>query len=860
MSEVRAQTSASAADLAKKFKDGADAYAAKDYGTTISLYGDIIQASEPGPALDPVYYMVGAAHYGAGHYADAEQGLALYLKLYPQGARVADARVGLIRSWLHEGKLNEARDSIVDSRAWADDIDDGRVVRSIELDVVDEFIKAERYDDALVVLQGVRPRDDLLAAQRVRCMELRRQLEWASLQAGAQGASTALGSQRDLLVGRLASAQASLSALQADETFDLRLCLGFGRVYLEAQKPWLALVAYREAYERFAQADSRSYALEGMIMAWQGVGRLPRALELCQRYLNDYPDGEQLAQVAFTAGQISMRLNKPDAAVGYFGQVLRPNISPRLREQIAFLLPNARFGARDWTGARAGYRDYLANYPDGEFREQANYYAAMTYFLTGDFVEAMGEIRQFTDNFPRSALLADAYYRLAVCAYSGKDYASVVERTQNWEERYAKNSLLVEVLSLEGDGLKMLGREPEAIDVYLRAARLAKNDEARGYPLREAVRLLEKAREWSRLAGIYKGLMETYPDSPQILDWAYGMARVYLREHQRDDAVAVLTSHLGPFLGDPTRDLVEKSLGLLAQQQARHRFAPSSSVVNAAPLVSLPAVASLPPPPPAPEDALVTRLGFAAGKVPAGLVAARIGFYRYEVAYYGGHRPEAQAILLEIGRATGPEGLSAPIMGLAGEALAKAGDGERAEVFFKALLKDYPDSTWRDIAYVGQGDLAYAAGQADVALADYTDAVDKAGGEYRLREALMGQGRAQLQLGRLDEAARLFTRVAGERAWRGEATAECLFQLGEIAAKQGDFARAINFYQRVYVGYARYPEWTARSYLESAQLFVQLGKIQEASNTYQEILRSDRLKDRPEVAVARESLSKLIVQ
>ncbi len=856
---VRAQESASVAELAKKFKDGADAYAAKDYVTTISLYGDILKATQPGPMLDPVYYMIGAAHYGAGHYEDAEQGLALYLKLYPQGARVADARVGLIRSWLHQGKLNEARDLIVNSDGWDDDIDDFRMGRGLELDVVDELIKAERYDDALTVLQGVRPREDLLAAQRVRGMELKRQLDWASLQAGALGASTALGSQRELLVGRLSSAQASLLAIQADGAFDLPLCLRFGRIYLEKQKPWLALVAYREAYEQFPQAESRSYALNGMILAWQGIGRFPRALELCQQYLNDYPTGAQLAEVAFVAGQLSMQLNKPADAVGYFGQVLRPNISPKLREQIAFLLPNAKFGARDWAGARAGYRDYLTNYPAGEFRGQANYYAAMTYFLTGDFVEAMGQIRQFTENFPQSPLLPDAYYRLAVCAYSGKDYASVVERTQSWQERFGKNALLVEVLSLEGDGLKMLDREPEAIDIYLRAMRLAKGDAARVYPLREAVRLLEKAREWNRLAEIYKGLMQTYPNSPQVLDWAYGMARVRLRQHQRPEAVTVLTSHLRPFLVDPTRDLVEKALGLLAQQQARHRSAPPPVTVADTPLVSLPTVTPVQPPT-SPADMLIGQLGFMAGKVPEGLVAARIEFYRYQVAYYGGQRTDAQAIMLGIGKSNGPAGLSAPIMGLAGEALGKAGDGARAEVFFKALLKNYPDSPWRDIAYVGQGDLALAAGHADVALANYTDAVDKAGGEFRLREALMGQARAQLQLGKLDEAAKLFTRVAGERAWRGEATAECLYQLGVVAAKQGDFARAINFYQRVYVGYARYPEWTARSYLESAQLFVQLGKIQEAANTYREIIKADRLKDRPEVAVARESLSKLIVQ
>ena len=866
----RAQQTDSAVDLAKKFKDGADAYAAKNYSTTVTLYGDIIKSTQPSPPLEPVYYMIGAAQYGAGEYVDAEQSFQLYLKLYPEGVQMGDARVGLVRAWLKEGKLNEARDFILNADNRTEGIDDLRMGRSLELEVVDELIKVGRYDDALPVLQGVSPREDVLTVQNRRLAELKDKLNSVSLASGGQRASTLLGSQRECLAARLADAQEAFAAIEKDTAFDLPLYLRFGRVYLEQQKPWLALVAYREAYLRFPDAPKRSYALDGLIMGWKGVGRDAHALELCQEYLTRYPDGDQLPEVAFVAGQLSMSLSKPVDAVGYFGQVLRPNINPKLREQVSFLISNAKFASRDWAGARAGYKNYLSLYPSGEFIAQATYYMAMTYFLTGDFGEARGQIRQFTENFPQSALLPDAFYRLAVCAFSAKAYDEAIERTQNWERQFPQDLLLVDVLSMQGDALKALNRDSEAVDVYLRSARAAKNDAARSYALKEAARLLEKSKEWPRLAQVYKGFLETYPRSPLVLDWSYGLARVRLRQHQQADAVTALTSCLRPFLVDPTRDLVEKCLSLLAQQQARHRSAaapaPSTSgVPSGAQAMPFQGAAPIAPtvvaaPPVAPVDALAVQLGFAANETPQGLVSARLEFYRYQVAFYSGQRIEAQRIMAGVGRRVDAAELSAPIMGLAGEALIKDGDGIRAKEFFQTLLKRYPASAWRDVAYVGLGDLALADGHADQALENYTAAVEKAGGEFRMREALMGQARCQLQLGMLDDAAKLFTRVAGERTWRGDATAESLYNLGMISSKQGDFARAINFYQRVYVGYARYPEWMARSYLQSAQLFEQIGKAKEAANTYREIIRTERLKGRPEVAVAKDSLAKLIVQ
>ncbi len=107
----------------------------------------------------------------------------------------------------------------------------------------------------------------------------------------------------------------------------------------------------------------------------------------------------------------------------------------------------------------------------------------------------------------------------------------------------------------------------------------------------------------------------------------------------------------------------------------------------------------------------------------------------------------------------------------------------------------------------------------------------------KLKEVTLGKGKVLLAMGRLDEAKKLFEQVAAVREWRGEATAFSVYSLGDIEARQGRWAEANAFFQRVYVGYQKFLPWVAKAYLRSGESFEKLGKKEEAANTYRELLR-----------------------
>jgi TolA-binding protein len=145
------------------------------------------------------------------------------------------------------------------------------------------------------------------------------------------------------------------------------------------------------------------------------------------------------------------------------------------------------------------------------------------------------------------------------------------------------------------------------------------------------------------------------------------------------------------------------------------------------------------------------------------------------------------------------------------------------------------------MAYVGLGEIAYARQNWQVAYQWFRDAIEVAAAVYKQREAVFGQGKALMELGKLPEAKKLFEQVASTREWRGEITAESIFYLGEIENRQQKWNEAVSYYQRVYVGYQKYPVPMAKSYLQSARAFDKLGKRTEAIRSLQEMLRNAKV-------------------
>jgi TolA-binding protein len=236
---------------------------------------------------------------------------------------------------------------------------------------------------------------------------------------------------------------------------------------------------------------------------------------------------------------------------------------------------------------------------------------------------------------------------------------------------------------------------------------------------------------------------------------------------------------------------------------------------------------------------------------------ARILFAKAELARIHRKSDTQHDYLLQIATKFKPEQLSPTLLGEAGDCLLADKKPEAADPFYQYIIDQYADSPLIDFAYNGLGQIAYDNKDYEKALFYYNKALDEGLATTRLKDITLGKAKSLLALGRLDEAKPVFEEVASTREWRGECTAYSVLCLGDIQMTKQHYPEANAYYQRVYLAYQKYPEIEAEAYLKSGEAFEKMSKVQEAKNTYLEMLRNTALAQYPQFADARNQLEHL---
>lgn len=898
-------------DLDKMLQEGTRAYEKRDFAKAAHLFTEVLAIAAPGSQIEPVAFFHAAALVESGETERAIKALIEFPKKYPASPRLKNASVLLARAYAKSGKTDQAlallrslendpalraevlRAQIVALRAagraedaaavqqrllptrrsltreeaavaqqllatqlndntgdldtarqtllalWSSGsvVDNLAALNTASLVLGDRFLAAGRPEDALLLFQNTRPREEVIAAQRRRVDHLDEVLRLV-VPGGASAESN-----RVSLENRLAQARDALQRLTDTTDFDRQVLLRLGFAYLALDLPWEASLVFRTGRERHETTPEAALFLYGLVTARQLAGRPSEAIGLGQEFFTKYPSAPERIDVALAAGAAALESGDSAAAIVFFSGVTAGQPTPGdPKSEAAFLqLGHAYFAAGNWNAADAAYKRFREAFPSSAYAEDVDYRTALAVLFAGDLKPARKQLESYLEKYPKSKYEADACYRLAICAYGAQEWERALALAAEWQTRFPGDPQLGDVHALRADVFRSTERHAEAVEAYRLAVAAAGNDQVLSYALNEASALLEKQRDWPALAALFQETLSARPGHTLSFAWMNGIAKARARLGQFDEAAASLVEFVKTDIGRADNDAVENTLSLIAQISYRAKPTETATGEVAEPQ---------PPTQSAWENELFSNYADL-------VVYARRLYFESELARLRKRPVEASDLLLRIGRDFKSSELSAPLLSLSGEALLASGQPDAAASHFEAVLERYPLSSYCDIAMTGLGEIALRSGEANRALSWARDALSKGGGAYRAREATLLEGRALLELGELDEAEVLFTRVASTREWRGEATAQSLFRLGAIAEKRGDLPKAIALYQRVFLSHQRYSEWVARAYLASAAAFKQLGRHEESVATLREMLRNVRLADRPELAEARTLLDVL---
>ncbi len=765
----------------------------------------------------------------------------------PRDADWADSALTLIALQLEQGNLPAARRGLELLRGSLNTVDNLAGLNVLSLRLGDTLLTTDPAG-ALTAYRTVLPRAELLRLQKQRIDRMEALL--ARQKAMFHGSISDADMVRRV-ESRIKATKEALDEIGKRADYDATLFYRLGHTFLLRGGAWEAAIVFERLIKEYPQAEERELAYAELVRAYADSGRVDKMRIALDDFMRALPDSKLLPQSLYVAAQAAFEKGRADLQLEFLEVGISRFPEAELAEFMLLMQANAHFAGGRFEEAHASASSYVTKYPEGKFAEDATYLRAMATLVLGRASDAVKEINEYLAKYPEGRFVADGRYRIAAAFYAMQDYPAAEKQLDAWLADYPEgHPQRGEAYSTQGDVYAGQNLIEKAIASYRAALATPLGDDQLGYVLDELTKHYQSKRDYNAAAVIWEDFARERPDHPFVINAAYWIGRLRSREGKTDEAIGQMGEIARRYITDPNRDAVERLLTQMAALLARN---------------PRPGPDGVRPPPPSPrqiaariERELVTNENHGQPTV-----KARVLFTEAEVASLRKDAALRDQLLARIGNEIPPEALPPGLLGRVGDLLREQGKLEAARACYDQLVLRYPRSMYADFGYVGLGELAYLAGDYDSALVHFTNAIDRAGARFKLLEATLGRAKTLLAANRLEDAKELFEQVAGTRAWRGEATAQSIYSLGEILLKRGsseDLAQAQAHFQRVFISYRKFTPWVARAYLSGGQTFEKLGKPAEALATYREMLRDERLASYPETARARERIAVLELQ
>ncbi len=668
------------------------------------------------------------------------------------------------------------------------------------------------------------------------------------------------------------------------------------RNYQQADQLDAAREAYAAYVDRAPSANRSDEALFEVGRLYYQRGAYGDAGQTMERLLRSYADSEQRGQAQLVLGNVALQRNDMTRAMDAFEEAsalgaapdsirdaiefqqawslyesrqyreaadafMRVYESGRLdqRNEALFWAGESFFQAENYPSARARLQRYIEAAPNGPSAPAARYTVAWSYFKQEQFANAAAAFERFLNTYDADTRIpyrADAQLRLGDSYFAQGRYddaISAYDAVSNTGRDYA--------LFQMGEAYALQDRFEEAIQSF--DTLINTFPESRWHPeaLYRRGGVYFQTQDYAAARASYEQLLDTYPNHPRVPRTQYGIGDAYFNMGDLEAAVDAYQTVL--------EDYPNSSVFADAASSIQYAFVVQDNPDGAQALI----------------DDIADRI-----EDPERSDALR--FRIAEATYQSGDTEASMQQLRQFVRIAETDAYLPEAYFLLGRGYADQQQQQEAQTFFGQLIDSYPDHPRVPEAALRLGELyeqdeRYSAAlNAFMRAGDHpeapTDVVARA--RYGEAMALLQQGRAgdaeQLlrqivrtqdserltasarlglariaeENGTLDEAQRLYRQVAEANA-DDETEAEARYRLGRLLRQSGNPNQAITELERIPALFSGYPSWIARSYLEQARAYEQLGQNGEAQRLYDRVI--NRYGDTPfadEARTARDAL------
>jgi TolA-binding protein len=849
--------------------------------------------------MESVYFSLGTCNFFVGQFSDAREVFATYLKKYRTGFRAAEASLYSADCFRFEQRLPEALKAYTEilkkyeltpdmkadifmsmarcylaldkwdkavpvlrklystapdfgRRNWAASLLTAAYLKEMQTDKVfqlvpfllvpnsfasrsvalnmaaleagDNLFADEKYRDALWVYRLVYPHDVLKTRSEQYLEVLQKQAE--RLKRTPDNPRYLMRVQEQ--IGEL---EVEIKALATIENYDLELFFRMARAYMEIRR-------FREACDLFVHLHETApepRANEALFFAFECAMRLQpwdRALTLGLQYMEKYPAGEYYDDVSLSVGQIYARQEDWPNVISILTKALE--VSPKHKQgaECMFLIGYASFMDEKFPEAVTWLKKLNDTFPGHPREADATYWTGMAFMFDRKFEEAAVEFDKVIARFPDCPFIQDALFRRAVCEYGLSKFETAEPMLEKFIASYPENKLCGEAYMMLGDISGVFGEIKKAVLRYREVARYEINIEFYNYAAFRCAELLDELNDYKGLIRDMQDYITQNREGCNIPLAMYWVGKSMWNMNEQRGALEYFRDGIEKYGVD------RKSLGIdliIEEWIGRSRSAAPDVAKGAWKDMALLL-----------DKAVKTKLDALA------LRLKRMFLYQPDL-------PEEQkkAALQDLTREENISKASPGVLELMLDAAIARGDTNLALRVAEATIKDFTETDYALSARMYLARTAIERKDYKMAIKQLTVIREVYATSAEAADALMLLGELYSKQNKYAEADECYKSVLGVRDWRGPLWPAAIYGRGECARQQRNYEQAAAYYERIYLMYSQYREWTAKAYLARSDCLVRIRQYQKAAETLAEMVASQDLQDLPEMEEARKKLQEL---
>lgn len=848
-------------------------------------------------SMEAVYFNLGTCNFFLGRFAEAREVFSTYLKKYRHGPRSTEVAVYIGDCYRFEEQLGEALKSYADTlkrypmqgdlladvyqsmarcylaldkwdkaipvmkklystapdigrRNWAAALLTTAYLKQMEIEKVyrlipfllvpnsfasrsvalnmaaletgDDLFADEKYRDALWIYRLVYPHD-VLSARSQQYLE--------NLQKKAERLKRSVENPRQLLriqeqIGELEN---EIKALSQIENYDIELFFRMARSYMEIRR-------FREARDLFLHLHDiagEPKANEALYFAFECSVRLQpwsRAIEIGLQYMEKYPGGEYYDDVSIMVGQIYAKQEDWPNVITTLTKALEVSPKHKQASECMYLIGYASFMEEKYGDAVTWLRKLNDSFPENPREADATYWIGMALMFDRKFDEAAVEFDKVIARFANSPYIEDASFRRAVCEFALSKFDTAEPMLTGFLAKYPNNKLCGEAYMMLGDISGTLGELPKAVMRYKQVRNYEINIEFYNHCAFRTVEIMEELADFKGIIAFMQDYINLNRDGSNIPMAMFWIGKAMWTLGEQRGALDFFQEGIAKH----GVDRMALGIDLIIEEWIGKTRAAAPDISTAAwnSMLRLLDQAKKEK-----KDALALRL-------------KRLLLYHPTLT-----DDQRNTVLNDIVRAENLPIAGAGVMELMLDTAEKRGDTNLAVKVAEATIKDFTETDYALSARMFLAKVAINNADYKTAIKHLTVIREVFATSAEAADALLLLGDLYIRQNNYKEADNCYKAILGVREWRGVLWPAALYGRGECARLQRNFEEASAYYERIYLLYSQYRNWSAKAYLARADCLARLRLYQKAIETLDEMLASPDLKDQPEAEEARKRIA-----